>query len=261
MGSYIGRHAELYDTIYADKPYIEEAAFVHKCLQQYGKGTMKRILELACGTGAHALLLEQQGYEIIATDYSKDMIDCARRKAAQVTSSIDFRIQDMRSLDVAEKPFDAVICLFDSLGYVETNEGLAQVFQGVHRHIRSDGIFLFDFWHAAAMLRSYDPLRIRRWQTPEGELLRIAKTELDYVKQLARVTYTIHELHPDGTYTSLKEIQTNRYFLMQEMAALLSFHNFTPLKWFAGYTPDENISEQTWHILVVARKCGEFTKA
>jgi len=257
MSSYIGRHAEFYDVFYADKPYTEEAAFVHRCLQQYSVGTARRLLELACGTGTHALALEKFGYEIVATDYSEDMLACARRKAAEVSSSVDFRWQDMRTLDISEGPFDVAMCLFDSIGYIETNETLMQVLRGVHHHLRPDGLFVFEFWHATPMLRSYDPVRVRRWSTPEGELVRISETELDYAKQLARVTYTIYELRRDGTYTSLKETQTNRYFLVQEMAGWLSTCGFTPVKWFAGFALDENITERTWHIVAVARKCGE----
>ena len=255
MSSFSGQHAEFYDVFYADKPYAEEASFVHWCLQQYSVGTTRRLLELACGTGTHALALEKLSYEIVATDYSGDMLACARRKAAEVTSSVDFRRQDMCALDIADRPFDAAICLFDSIGLVKTNEALMQVLQRVHRHLRPDGLFVFEFWHAAAMLRSYDPVRVRRWSTPEGELVRISETELDCARQLARVTYTIYELRPDGTYTSLKETQTNRYFLVQEMAGWLSYCGFTPVKWFAGFATDENITEQTWHIVAVARKC------
>jgi hypothetical protein len=104
------------------------------------------------------------------------------------------------------------------------------------------------------MLRSYDPVRVRHWPTPEGELVRISETELDCARQLARVTYTIYELRHDGTYTSLQETQANRYFLVQEMAGCLSSCGFAPVKWFAGFAPDENITEQTWHIVAIARR-------
>jgi SAM-dependent methyltransferase len=254
VSSYIGRHAELYDIFYADKPYEAEALFVHQCLERYGDGRIRHLLELACGTGTHALALEKFGYEIVATDYSEDMLACARRKAAGARSSIDFRQQDMRELDVSGKPFDAVICLFDSVGYVGANEALIQVFQGVHSHLRAGGLFVFEFWHAAAMLRSYEPVRVRRWSTQEGEILRISETELDCSKQLARVKYTIYVFRKNGTYESSVETQTNRYFLVQEMAGWLQFCGLTPLKWFAGFTPNEKITEQTWHVVAVARK-------
>jgi SAM-dependent methyltransferase len=254
MSSYIGRHAELYDIFYADKSYAEEAAFIHQCLQEFSVGKITRLLEIACGTGTHALSLEKFGYDIVATDYSEDMLSCARRKATEVDSSVDFYSQDMRELDVTGEPFGAIVCLFDSLGFVETNESIMKVLRGVHRHLQPDGLFIFEFWHAAAMLRDYDPLRIRRWSLPDRELVRISEIELDPALQLARVTYTIYELHDDGTYDQLREIQTNRYFLVQEMASFLSASDFIPIKWFSGYQNDETINEETWHIIAVARR-------
>ena len=254
MSSYLGRHAELYDTIYGDKPYAEEARFVHECLQRFGEGESKRLLELACGTGSHALELEKLGYEVTATDYSADMLARARAKSQQAGSNVRFDQQDMTNLNVADAPFDAVVCLFDSIGYVQTNDNLEQVMRGVSRHLRSGGLFVFEFWHAAAMLTGYDPVRVRRWQTVDGELMRVSETELDYGKQLSHVTYSIFELRNDGHYEVLSETQTNRYFLLQEMAGWLKHGGFEPLKWFAGFTGDEEISKDTWHVVAVARK-------
>jgi ubiquinone/menaquinone biosynthesis C-methylase UbiE len=261
MSSYIGRHAELYDIFYGDKPYADEAAFVHSCLQQCGVGPTHRLLELACGTGSHAFALEKFGYEIVATDYSEDMLNCARTKAKSISSKVKFAQHDMRTLNIPGALFDGATCLFDSIGYVETNEALVQVFQAIHRHLRTDGLFVFEFWNAAAILTSYDPVRVRRWSTPEGELVRISETELEYSQQLAKVTYTIYELRNNGTYNVLKETQRNRYFLVQEMAGWLSICGFIPVKWFAGFGPDENINEQTWHIIAVARKRGGSSEA
>jgi hypothetical protein len=38
------------------------------------------------------------------------------------------------------------------------------------------------------------------------------------------------------------------------MAAWLTATGFTPLKWFAGFTSSETISDETWHIVAVARR-------
>jgi len=254
MSSYIGRHADLYDLFYADKLYAEEAYFVHLCLEKFSKGNAHRLLELACGTGKHALEFNKLGYEVMAVDYSKDMLACARRKAFNPSLRLEFREQDIRALDIPERPFDAVICLFDSIGYVATNDSLIQVLKGIHRHLRHEGLFIFEFWHAGAMLRNFDPIRIRRWEQPSGEILRISETALDYVEQTGQVAYSVYELHNNGSYSCFKETQTNRYFLVQEMAGLLSTCSFQPLKWFAGFTEQEEITENTWHIVAVARR-------
>jgi ubiquinone/menaquinone biosynthesis C-methylase UbiE len=253
MSSYVGRHAVLYDLFYADKPYAKEAEFVHHCIQKYGNGSTKRLLELACGTGNHAFELEKYGYTIIATDYSHDMLEQAKAKAKKTGSKIDFQWQDMRSLELSDRSFDIAICLFDSIGYVVTNEALLQVLRGVHRCLRPGGLFVFEFWHAAAMLREYDPIRIRRWTVPEGEILRISETVLDPAKQLASVTYTIYELMNNGSYSSFQETQVNRFFLVQEMAGWLMTSGFVALSWFAGFANNERITEDTWHIVAVAQ--------
>lgn len=253
MTSYSGRHAELYDLFYAEKPYEAEAAFVADCLRKYSIGPTARLLEIACGTGTHALQLEQLGYQIVATDYSNDMLERARQKASAANSQVEFQLQDMTQLEVGGV-FDAAYCLFDAIGYVGSNESLQKVFRGVHKHLRDDGLFIFEFWHAAAMLRHYDPVRIRRWKQDDSLILRLSETTLDYAKQLSSVCYSIYELKQDGTYSSLTETQVNRYFLVQEMAAWLTTTGFTPVKLFAGFTTSETISDETWHIVAVARR-------
>jgi len=253
MVSYAGRHAELYDLFYADKEYDSEAAFVHYCLERFGVKGHATLLELACGTGRHAFALERFGYQVTATDYSADMLAVARDKANESRSSVSFSLQDMSNLKVEGGPFDAAICLFDSIGYVGTNERLSNVFKGVRSHLKPNGLFVFEFWHAAAMLRHYDPLRVRRWQTERGQILRISETSLDYAKQLSSVSYTIYELDNDGSYTTLSEVQTNRYFLIQEMAQWLTYHDLKPLAWFSGFKDDTQITDQTWHVVTVAQ--------
>jgi SAM-dependent methyltransferase len=254
MSSYVGRHAELYDLFYSEKDYQKEAKIVHTYIQRYGSEYDKEILELACGTGSHAFALEKFGYKIIATDYSDDMLNCAKKKAFLSSSTIEFRKQDMRNLDLAEGPFDVIICLFDSIGYVITNKALEQVFQGVQGHLRKRGLFIFEFWHAAAMLKNYDPLRIKKWKTPSTEITRISETSLDVIHQVSNVKYSILELQENGNFKKIEEEQKNRFFLIQEMSFFLSQNNFSPEKFFAGFSFSENITEDTWHILCIARK-------
>jgi SAM-dependent methyltransferase len=254
MSSYLDRHAELYDLFYADKPYAEEAAFVAKCLTEHGVATGSRVLELACGTGRHAFELEKRGFAVVGTDYSKDMLACARRSKERLGSKVELLQQDMRTLDVPSRPFDAVVSLFDSIGYVQKNEAILQVLEGARAHLRPGGLFVAEFWHAAAMLRSFDPVRVRRWRTPEGEIVRISETKLDIERQTASVSYTILEMGGDGSLRRLEETQTNRYFLVQEMAGWLDRGGFEPLAWCSGFDATRPIDGDTWHVVVVARR-------
>lgn len=253
MSSYAGRHAELYDLFYADKPYADEAAAIDRLLREHVGPAPLRLLELACGTGRHALELERLGHEVLATDYSPDMLATARRRGQECASRVEFRQADMRTIDLEGRRFDAAVCLFDAIGYVATNDAIIQVFQSVARHVRPGGVFVFEFWHAAAMLRQWEPTRVRSWMAPEGEVLRIATTRLDPAKQLAHVTYRVLELGLAGRYLELTETQTNRYFLVQEMSALVRAGGLEPVAWFDGFTGRTEITCDTWHVLGVAR--------
>jgi hypothetical protein len=146
-----------------------------------------------------------------------------------------------------------VICLFDSIGYVATNKNILKVLNGVRHQLNPRGLFIFEFWHAAAMLKSYDPLRLRRWKLQDREIVRISETSINYIEQVSSVSYTILELLNNGHFESIKETQINRFFLIQEMAQFLETADFLPLKWFSGFALDENITSSTWHIVCVAQ--------
>jgi SAM-dependent methyltransferase len=254
MTSYAGRHADLYDVIYAGKDYRSEARFVHEVMQRHATGRISKALEIACGTGSHALQLQALGYEVTASDYSTDMLRVAGDKARRANARIRFLQQDMRRLDADLRDFDAVICLFDSIGYVQTNDGVMQVLRGVRNALRAGGLFVFEFWHAPPMLHSYDPVRVRRYPIADGELLRITETRLNVASQLATVEYELLELMSDGTYRRLREAQVNRFFELQEMGKLVQEAGLELAAAYAGFSHDQVIDESTWHIVAVAKK-------
>jgi SAM-dependent methyltransferase len=253
LTSYAGRHAELYDVFYAAKDYAAEAAFVHGCLARHARGGCRSILDLACGTGRHALELHRLGHEVCGVDHSPAMLRIARERAAAAGAPVRFEAGELAALAPPGAPFDAAVCLFDSIGYVQTNEGVGRALAGMHRAVREDGLLVLEFWHAAAMLTAHEPVRVRRFRHGPAEILRISETRLDVARQLATVTYTVYEHREDGRYTRFTETQTNRYFLVQEMAGWLARAGFAPLEFLDGFSLGA-VTERTWHVVGVARR-------
>ena len=82
MGIYDGRHAELYDLFYGAKPYAAEAGYLHGLLQRFSERPVRRLLDIACGTGSHAIELERLGYEVVGSDISEDMLALCQGEGA-----------------------------------------------------------------------------------------------------------------------------------------------------------------------------------
>jgi ubiquinone/menaquinone biosynthesis C-methylase UbiE len=250
---YANEYAELYDMFYRSKPYAAEAAFIHRLLRTYGILEGARVLELACGTGGHAMKLAKRGYRITATDSSTAMIALARRKSERQRLSIQFEPCDMRKLPAQSLKFDAALCLFDSIGYVKTDRAIADVLNNVHRSLRFGGLFALEFWHAPAMVNGFDPVRVRRFRSGKTTLLRISETELQPTESLANITYNVYELRDDLSYRHFRERHTNRYFTVTEMERLARKHGFTPLASYDGFRRAA-VSNATWHVVTIWRK-------
>lgn len=102
-----------------------------------------RILDLACGSGRHAIALASQGSEVIGVDYSKSMIQAAEKHAAEANVTPKFIIGDMEGVKKSvEGPFDLVICLGNSLALVNDIDSLKQVAKDIFSVLKDGGSFL-----------------------------------------------------------------------------------------------------------------------
>lgn len=251
--SYAARYAALYDLFYRDKPYDKEVAFIHRQLSELGAPAGGRVLELACGTGEHAVRLAKLGYAMTATDGSQAMIALARRKAERRRAGVRFERRDMQKLRAPKLPFDAALCLFDSIGYVKTDSAIAAVIDGVHKSLRPGGIFVLEFWHAPAMLNGYEAVRVRRFRQGKTLFFRVSEAELEPQRSVAHVTYNVYELRANARYNHIRECHTNRYFTVPEMERIAKRHGFTPLAAYDGFQPTA-ASDESWHVLAIWRK-------
>lgn len=69
-----------------------------------------RVLDVGCGPGRHALTLARSGVEVVGIDLSPEFIALATEWADRESLPAEFRVEDVRNLDV-DGEFDAVVCL------------------------------------------------------------------------------------------------------------------------------------------------------
>ncbi|MCG9128398.1 class I SAM-dependent methyltransferase [Candidatus Poribacteria bacterium] len=131
-----------YDRMMKNVNYPRWMQYIESIFDKYGSKPRK-ILDLACGTGALTLLLAAKGYEMSGFDRAIGMLEIARQKAESQDLSISFFQGDMMNFDLNQK-FDAILCTYDSINYANSVEELRSTFEGVSSHLEPEGIFIFD---------------------------------------------------------------------------------------------------------------------
>jgi SAM-dependent methyltransferase len=248
MNTYTGLHARRYDVVYADKPYAKEARFVDRLLADAALAR-GRLLDVACGTGRHAAEFSALGWEVTGVDISDELLEHARLNAPAAR----FLREDMRELDVPGEPFDAITCLFDSIGYALDDEGVLDALARFRAHLAPGGALAIEFLNAPALLRDASPLRVRRFDISDGdELLRLSRTTIDDERSVMDVEFELLELRGDGTYERWVETQTNRFFGVLEMNALLERAGLRAERFVPAYEDDAEIDDSTFHVIAVA---------
>ncbi|MEP6758104.1 MAG: class I SAM-dependent methyltransferase [Actinomycetota bacterium] len=134
------RSAHLYDLIYGFKDYEGEARDLLALIRDRNPGASS-LLDVACGTGEHLRLLRSSIDRAEGVDIEPQMLAIAQQKLPDMT----FTVGDMRSFAL-ERTFDAVTCLFSSIGYMANTAELNDAVANLAAHLAPGGVLVIDGW-------------------------------------------------------------------------------------------------------------------
>lgn len=256
MSSVFGVYAQYYDLLYKDKNYAGEAAFIEGLLRQHAPEA-RTVLELGCGTGTHAVLLAEQGYSLHGIDLSEEMLEVARQRTAvlpiELRQQLFFSQGNARDYKI-DRQFDAVISLFHVVSYQATNNDLHAMFENVARHLKSGGVFIFDYWFGPAVLTDRPAVRIKHMESDAIRVTRLAEPEINVQASCVDVNYqVIVRDKTTSAVTELTETHRMRYLFLTEIELLARAAGLSVQasgEWLTGRIPNEN----TWGVYSVLRK-------
>lgn len=225
-----------------DRDIGREVDFIEESLGLEAGAT---ILDLACGTGRHAVELATRGYQVVGYDLSLAMLARASDEAQDRKQKLNFVQGDMREMQF-EETFDGIFSWNTSFGFFDEEKNNAVVAK-VHRALKKGGQFLLDVVNRDYIVRQAPSLA---WFEGDGCIC-MDEMQIDFITSRMKVKRTL--MMDDGR---TKEIEYSiRVYALHELGKMLHDNGFrvTEVSGRMG-TPGVFFGCEAPRILILAEK-------
>ena len=219
--------AAMYDALMDDVDYEAWADYIDRMLQKHG-GPGKRLLDLGCGTGCISIPLAQRGYQVTGVDISEEMLAAAREKSRALQLDIDWRKQDLTSLQLFDEAgnemvFDAAIATFDVFNHLTDPEDLQMLFHTLNPLLADEGVLLFDV-QTPYKLREYLGNHIFTLHRDDVEYM--WENHFDEETQICTMNITFFLRQANGLYRRETMTQEERVYDLDLLRLWLKYSDF-----------------------------------
>jgi SAM-dependent methyltransferase len=247
--SNFNQYSRYYDLLYKDKDYKAESDYVIETLKSIDSN-INSMLELGCGSGAHAKYLSQSGIEITGIERSKEMVDEAILKNISGFNPI---VGDISNFGLSEK-FDACISLFHVISYLNDNKSLVNCFKLVNKHLKPNGLFLFDIWYTPAVLSLKPDTRIRRLEDENISIVRIAESTSNFSTNTVDVNFEVHIVDKKTNELQIiNETHPMRHFSLPELELFAEHTGFELIR-SEEFLTKSTPNDKTWGVCIIFKK-------
>ncbi|MBI3573106.1 MAG: class I SAM-dependent methyltransferase [Candidatus Kerfeldbacteria bacterium] len=115
----------------------------------------RTILDAPCGYGRISNLLASKNYQLVGIDINKYFIRIAQQDATQRRNSVRYLVGNILTKQINKK-FDAVLNIFTSIGYLETEEKNELLIKKLCNYVKPGGRLIIETMNPIAMFRRYE---------------------------------------------------------------------------------------------------------
>lgn len=226
--------ASVYDELTVNVDYKERTAYIMKILDNYGiKDGL--LLDLACGTGSLSLEFAKNGFDVIGTDASFDMLSEAQNKAYEEGQNILFLCQKMQETDLYGT-VRAVVCSLDSLNHLSDASEVRETFSKLKNFVDDGGIMIFD---VNTLYKHREILGNNTFVYDEKNVYCVWQNSLSADGITVGINLDFFVKESDDTYTRFSENFKERFFSDEEITEAAQNAGFKVLKKYAEGTFEE----------------------
>ena len=215
----------------------------------------RRVLDVACGTGWHAIALAQRGYEAVGVDISAGMIERARENAAREGVTVRFVRAGFGQLAAqVDNGFDGLICMGNSLPHVPSAEVLRETLADFAAVLRPGGALIIqqrNFDQVWSERQRFMPLQTHRDGDQEWLFFRF----YDFGEE--RATFNMVTLRREGTRWDYQVQATElRPIFRHHLVGLLKEVGFREIICYGNLRRVPFVPQESGNLVVVAHKGG-----
>jgi SAM-dependent methyltransferase len=241
------RYAKFYDSLYAEKDYAEECAYVLSLVEDLG---IQSALDFGCGTGKFTEQFAAKGFRVDGVDLSAEMIQIAQERLrgipAITSEKISYSVADVRAFS-SEKQYDLVYSLFHVINYMTSDDDLRKFFSSSASALRKDGLLIFDFWYGPGV-EADSPMERKKVVEWNGEtVIRTAKPKLIPEKNLVMVEYQM-----EIAEEKFSELHNMRYLFDADIDSF-SAPYFTTES-ILGWREDTAPTSDNWNAVAILKR-------
>ncbi len=252
-GVFNDSYAATYDTVYAEKNYAAECEAMGKLIAKFGRGELRKMLDLGCGTGRHAVIFAGRGFDVTGVDRSEPMVARARERAAEQKLGVnpEFLSGDIRSFS-GRLPFDVALMNFNVIGYMTSNDDALNALGSARRNLRQDGLLIADFWYGPAVVVDPPGENTREFESDDGRIIRSSSGRHLPDQQCCEISVKVTRLKGDRIVDETLETHLVRYFFPLELELMLRVSGFRLMALTGFPDIDAPASARKWAAAMVA---------
>lgn len=125
--------AKYYDAFYYKKDYIKEVEFLRNFIRSEDE-----IVDIGCGTGIHASILEKDNKIVDGLDLNEEMIEIAKTRLKGTLYN-----QNMLNIKINKK-YDVIISMFAVINHLKSINELEIVLNNFNNILKEEGLIILD---------------------------------------------------------------------------------------------------------------------
>lgn len=229
--------SEYYDVVYKYLFDYKTECDLYESILKLHQKPVRRVLDIACGTGNHSFILAKRGFQVTGIDKSNDMITIALKKLEKNKSHQPrFFHMDMKTIKLKDK-YDAAIIPGAGFCYLLKDSDVEKIFSGIKKNLVKNGILAYEFWQTP-----HDPVSSftgGSWnKIPDVDkkqiIIKLNSSKYDKIKKFLTKTYEFYILSQKSKQVlkHFKESHVTRTHSIPEMKKKLINNGFTSVNFY-----------------------------